>query len=412
MRKIDGTTIIFSVLSAILAYFVGEVLITFAYGKIPDEALMGLYFGIIGIIIVSVMCFCVYKISKLKYEIPANNIFFKSLQILIILTFSVLLVLGAGFEFLYSLNLNGVSFGTNYIIAVDNSGSMEGNDPNYERFNALNELFSSVKNNQKIGVYVFNTESTNVIPLQKIDKSKLNEYKSMLEKYKVSDGGTNLMNTLEDIMNYIEKENVKNNTDVIVISDGECSINNNVLNKFVNKRIPIHTIGVVDTYNSLHNISIQTRGNYYDIGHIEELGSTLNTIYNLQTGHFLVGRRSGLEADMLRYIIMRVVFIFILSIIIKIMELFIIDIVALRKFITVQCVLFSMLSAICIEFIMQNINIDESLVRFLMILFISLLFATHIIKRKNDIERLELDFNLIDNKNMDNKKDENRKSLK
>lgn len=418
MRKIDIWITIFSIIAGVIAFFCGELLFAYTYQRIPDEIVVGLYFTVIGVIIVSIICLCVYKISKLKFEIPANNIFFKSLQILIGLTIIISFILGAGFEFLYSLGAEKITATDNYIIAIDNSGSMGQSDPYFERFNALNELFSSIKSNQKMGVYVFSNESSNIIELQNIDKSKLKDYQHMLEPYKVSNGGTNLMGTLQDIINYIETEKVKGGSSVIVISDGECNIDKNIVDKFVAKGIVIHTIGVEATYSSLQEISATTGGIYYDIGDVNALRQTFTTIYNLRTNHILIDSREGLTAGMVRYIIMKIIFIFILALIIKIMELFILDIAYLRKFIVIQCIFFSVLAAGISEFFMQHTNLSTNFVRFLMVLFISLLFATYLYKRKESSTYMteEFDFSSINNKSkpkgINDNIEENRKSLK
>lgn len=418
MRKIDVWITIFSIIAGVIAFFCGEILFAYTYQLIPDELVVGLYFTVIGIIIVSIICLCVYKISKLKSEIPSNNIFFKSLQILIALTIIISFICGAGFEFLYSLGSEKITATDNYIIAIDNSGSMEQSDPSFERFNALNELFTSIKSKQKMGVYVFSNESTNIIELQNIDKLKLKDYQNMLEPYKTSDGGTNLMGTLQDIMNYIEIEKVKGGSSVIVISDGECNIDNNILNKFIDKGIAIHTIGVQATYSSLQKISTATGGIYYDIGDVNGLRQTFTTIYNLKTNHILLGSREGSASTMTRYIIMRILFIFILALIIKVMELFILDISPLRKFIAVQCILFSIIAGVIAEFFMQHTNLNISFVRFLMVLFISLLFATYLKNKKNSSNYMteEFDFSSINNKSsskgINNTIEDKRKSLK
>ncbi len=395
MRKFDITIFIFSIIAAFIAYFTGELIFKSLYQNIADELLIGLYFSIVGAIIIILICLCVYKLSKLKDEIPANNIFLKSLGILTSITVILCFILGAGFEFLYSFNPNSNKISSNYIVAIDNSGSMETNDPHYERFDALNELFSSIKSNQKMGVYVFNSGSENIIELQNIDKSNMNKYQQILNQYKISDGGTELMKTLREIINYIETNNVKGGTSVVVISDGECDVDYNLLNNFQQKNIPIHTIGISSTFNSLNDISAHTNGIYYDIGDTYLIRETFTKIYNLQSDRTLITERTGTTSGMLLYIIMRIIFIFILILIIKVIELFIIDIKSLRKSIMFQSILFSIIASILMEFILQNSNINESLIRFLMILCASILFVSYLSKinyTKNTIPQ-EFKFN-------------------
>lgn len=421
MRAIEFISLIFSVVAAFIAYFIGEALFKATYSVLPDEIVVGLYFALIGVIIIAVICFCVYRVSKLSKEIPVNNIFLKSMITFVGLVLIISFILGAGFEFIYSLGFNKNLSKDNYVVVIDNSGSMKHNDPNYERFTALNELFDLVKGNQKMGVYVFSDSNTNVIPIQKIDKSKLNEYQVLLEAYKVSSGGTNLMPALNNIIEYIETENLKGKTSIIVISDGECDINNNILNRYYKNQIPIHTIGVLTSPNSLMEISLQTQGNYYNISNLNDLKTTFNTIYNLKTNHILLSSRDTATSDSLAYIIMKLVFIALLVFVIKLMEFFIFDIKALRTAIMTQCILFSALASLIMEFIMQNTAINENFLRFLMILFASLIFTTYLIPKKSNLNNTSdlIDYDLISksskngtSSSISDDNDEGRKSLK
>lgn len=423
MRVFDWVTLIFSIIAAGIAWIAGETVISFAYGNIFDEIVVGAYFAVCGFIIVFIMCFCVYKISKLKYEIPVNNIFLKSMITLVSLTVVISFVLGAGFEFLYSLGFKKNTATDNYIVTIDNSGSMANNDSNFERFNALDELFSSIKSNQKMGVYAFNDSNYNIIPLQNIDMSKISEYKKEIDYYKISNGGTNLMGSLRDIADYIDSSNIKGNSSVIVISDGECDIDDSVIDRFVKQGIPIHTIGVANGYKSLHNISEKTGGTYYDIKDVSNLKLTFETIYNLKNDNMLLERRAPKYSGNIGYAIMKVLFISILAIAIKIMELFILDIKDIRTSVAVECISLSILAGLILEFVMQNTDLNEYIVRFFMITLISIIFVFRLHKLQNTKLPKTIagvDYELINNRLVGSSKgvsdrderDNGRKSLK
>lgn len=419
MRKFDITTFLFSIIATIIATVASEALIFCVYTKIPNILLVGLYFVIVGISIVSITCFCIYKLSKLKSEIPVNNIFLKSMNTLVILTILLTIVFGSLFEFLYEMNFSKNKVTSNYIVAIDNSGSMDLNDSQYERFNALNELFNSIKTNQKMGVYVFNDTSANVLPVQSIDKNNLGNYQSIINNYKFSENGTDLMLALEDI--YANIQTISGSSSVIVISDGECNINNETINKFINANIPIHTIGVADAYSSLHDVSVKTGGTYYDIKDTKTLKQTFSTIYNLENNNILLMKRKGKTESSMLYILMRIIFIAILAIIIKTMQLFIVDIKDLRTSIIVQCVLFSIISGLSLELLIQHTSLDERIIRLIMIMFMSLIFVGYLNKSNSSKNSIldEQSYNLINNRLVGSKKssieDENnekRKSLK
>ena len=60
----------------------------------------------------------------------------------------MLLVLGIFFEFIYELNFGSTMVQTDkYIFAIDNSGSMQDNDPNQERVAAIKKLLANREDN-------------------------------------------------------------------------------------------------------------------------------------------------------------------------------------------------------------------------------------------------------------------------
>lgn len=404
MKKFDITTFLFSVVATIIAFVAGEALI---YTQMPNILLVGLYFVITGISVVSITCFCVYKVSKLKFEIPVKDIFLKSMNTLVLITIMSTMTMGSLFEFLYEKSFSKNKVTNNYIVLIDNSGSMEVNDSQYERFNALNELFDSIKQNQKMGVYIFNDVCTNILPLQSIDKNNLNNYQSVLDSYKFSENGTDLMLALENIY-----DNIQNigSSSLIVISDGECDINDITINKFINADIPIHTIGVADAYSSLHDVSVKTGGTYYDIKDTKTLKQTFSTIYNLENNNILLTKRTGKTKNSTLYMLMRITFITILAFIIKIMQLFVVDIKDLRTSIIVQCVLFSIAAGVSLEFLMQYTNLDERVIRFIMVAFISLIFVQYSNKIIDDQKYKMINSRLVGNKS--NLMDDKRNALK
>lgn len=183
--------------------------------------------------------------------------------------------IGDFFEFIYELNFGSTMVQTDkYIFAIDNSGSMQDNDPNQERVAAIKKLLANREDNAQFAVYSFG----DVIQCIR----ELNPISNGIDDFATSpSGGTPIVGVLSKIMEDMESGTLPydEGCQVILLTDGYATdtsfLNfelNKTLKKFNKKKISISTVGLgyVDE-KLLNNISGKTGGISVTTDNVDEL---------------------------------------------------------------------------------------------------------------------------------------------
>lgn len=375
LKSLDFIFFIFTFISAIISFIFTEMIVTSLYYNVPDIVLMGIYFALAGLIVSVFTNICAYKVSSIKNIIPVPNAFFKSLIIFSTLSIIVLFPFGCLFQYIYSLGIKNIERVDNYIVLIDNSGSMAETDVNYKRYEALNQLFTTIDKKQTISVYVFSDDYTKVVESKHISPLDIEEFQNTFKPYMVSAGGTETMKVLDAISLEMKEKPLAGKTSVIVISDGECEVDNNILEKFKLLGIQINTIGVYEAgfTDTLYRISNYTGGTYYNINNIEDLVGILTGMNSFKIDHILIGLRSNNVENPTYYFFLRILFLFLLAFVIKIIQLLIIDVSIVRAIIFTECILFSFVASLLTEYLLQNTKTTEPTIHMIMMFFIALI---------------------------------------
>ena len=136
--------LIVSIIASVIFFLLGEVIYRTLITDVNSVFFMGVYFAVFGLILSSAF-FIVSRVIGL--DITSKKILVSGICIL------MLLVLGIFFEFIYELNFGSTMVQTDkYIFAIDNSGSMQDNDPNQERVAAIKKLLANREDNAQFAV--------------------------------------------------------------------------------------------------------------------------------------------------------------------------------------------------------------------------------------------------------------------
>lgn len=181
--------LIVSIIASVIFFLLGEVIYRTLITDVNSVFFMGVYFAVFGLILSSAF-FIVSRVIGL--DITSKKILVSGICIL------MLLVLGIFFEFIYELNFGSTMVQTDkYIFAIDNSGSMQDNDPNQERVAAIKKLLANREDNAQFAVYSFG----DVIQCIR----ELNPISNGIDDFATSpSGGTPIVGVLSKIMEDME----------------------------------------------------------------------------------------------------------------------------------------------------------------------------------------------------------------
>ena len=276
--------LIVSIIASVIFFLLGEVIYRTLITDVNSVFFMGVYFAVFGLILSSAF-FIVSRVIGL--DITSKKILVSGICIL------MLLVLGIFFEFIYELNFGSTMVQTDkYIFAIDNSGSMQDNDPNQERVAAIKKLLANREDNAQFAVYSFG----DVIQC-------IRELNPIMEDM---ESGT---------LPYDE------GCQVILLTDGYATdtsfLNfelNKTLKKFNKKKISISTVGLgyVDE-KLLNNISGKTGGISVTTDNVDELEKAMASAVRVtDSSRNLLSSRARTDHNWL-YALMRIIFLIILG---------------------------------------------------------------------------------------------------
>lgn len=300
--------LIVSIIASVIFFLLGEVIYRTLITDVNSVFFMGVYFAVFGLILSSAF-FIVSRVIGL--DITSKKILVSGICIL------MLLVLGIFFEFIYELNFGSTMVQTDkYIFAIDNSGSMQDNDPNQERVAAIKKLLANREDNAQFAVYSFG----DVIQCIR----ELNPISNGIDDFATSpSGGTPIVGVLSKIMEDMESGTLPydEGCQVILLTDGYATdtsfLNfelNKTLKKFNKKKISISTVGLgyVDE-KLLNNISGKTGGISVTTDNVDELEKAMASAVRVtDSSRNLLSSRARTDHNWL-YALMRIVFLIILG---------------------------------------------------------------------------------------------------
>lgn len=313
-RKINWLMVLFSLIGGTVGYGIGEFVLAEYESSLPNVVLMAIYFGQLAFF-VSLFCLLAEIISPtLNGKGWRQRYVSTSWKMLVPSSLVLLFATGALFQFLYGLNVGSFKRPENIVMAIDVSGSMDGNDPNRQSFRAATDLIQKMKKSNQAAVIAFDDRATVIQPLMRLQSQAVkDDITQKLNEYKRTGGGTEISRALAEVRKQIEGDSGKRRSLVILISDGYNSMDvPAVTEPFRQEQIPIHTIGVSAGSEGealLRDIAGQTGGSYHRVDESSELTFIFDRIYEENQVRHLVGERTGSSQDSMLSAVLRVVLI-------------------------------------------------------------------------------------------------------
>lgn len=321
---LDMKLLLSSLIAAVVSWLIGWILYESLMEKISMPILIGIEF-LLFYIVLTVTIAIVNSISRNQED----DILFLDSRVKIVgmLMIGGIVILGLSilFQFLYELNSEIESeHPSSYIFVIDDSGSMESNDPSALRYAAIEEVLDGMPEEFPYMIYQF-SHGVNVLR----DMAPISEG---MEEFPVYNGGdTRIRNVLKQIYADYESGVWSDSVAprVILLTDGYATDIGlfrscvGILKKFSKAHITISTVGLgnVDE-NLMKKIANITNGVFVDVSDTSLIRDAMaEAARHYSSDKDLLSYRSTKELNWL-YTILRVLFLSILGTLIGIMMIF------------------------------------------------------------------------------------------
>lgn len=303
----------------VAAFIIDTILFQTLYRNIPNIVLFGLLMAIFTLGILG---------GSLASTTRYSKDFGKAL-LGVLVSAVIIFVAALIFEFLYELNFMPKKADTvptegsitDYVFCIDDSGSMGDNDSENQRYTALNDILSKLDETSNVGVIRFSDKIDQESTLQALNAEQSDKLHALIDNPSMS-GGTNFKKPLKRAYEMYKKLGIEGRNQIVVLlSDGECSLNVNRMAKKYNRLgIKICTVylghgGYIPDV--LQELANQTGGTAVSVQDADTLIQTFNEIVTTtnQTGtdagkysRFLWNPRSVSDQNNIWAMIIRVLF--------------------------------------------------------------------------------------------------------
>ncbi len=360
-------------------YFVaGEFLYRLLLNKIPTPLLVGLYF-------LGLMIFVIIGIKIISTTMVRTSKGYKDIVLRCVALCAAILAAGALLEFVYEICFKErVTAPSSYVFAMDNSGSMETNDPDYQRYDAIQGVLENQKPNFQFAVYTFANSPKLIRPMGPVSDGT--EFD--LEE---PNGGTGIKTIIETMYEAIDNGELElgKNGKILLFTDGyatdmmpilgKASLNR-VLEKFSNKGISISTVGLGSPDDELMDmIAKKTNGVYVRVEDADLLEDGMKQAIDSNSDRNLLDYRSKVSYDFI-FTVIRFVAILLLGLLLGLLKMYICEPFLDTRPLWLTSVICSLIAAACVEFGMNKFGLLPQLMRF----FMCVLLAMGTLKTKAD----------------------------
>ena len=173
--------------------------------------------------------------------------------------------------------------GVDVILVIDDSGSMDDNDPNDERLEVAKTLIDKLPQGSSIGLVRFTDATNKLTKVLTYDKDEAKSYITS-KKFK-SDGGTHMYNAIEKAIPLFTTTDDSRMKMMVVITDGKTTDtkkHDKIVKKASEQSIKIYTVGLgaETTYfeQYLKPLANNTAGKFYLASQASELGAIYDDI--------------------------------------------------------------------------------------------------------------------------------------
>lgn len=313
-RKFDKLTLVLTIAAGLVVWLIDTVL----YRLLQDYLWRPLLIALLFLVCVLLICALILLISKKNTYFEDEFLFLHSgaavfigLAVCCVVVFACSML----FEFIYDRESQTVTEATSYIFLIDQSGSMATNDPDFERYSAVEEVLSGQSQDFPYAVYAF---STSLIPLKEMAPIS----SGPIDWGEPEGSGTAIIRSLTELKDLIDNGNLNMGAHprVILLSDGYAtdtgffSNEKAICSDYAASGISISTVGLgnsVDT-DLMQSIASRTGGVYLHVDNAGQLSPAMLSAATTFAGRDLLSVRIMGSGNAL-YAFLRILFLFLLG---------------------------------------------------------------------------------------------------
>jgi hypothetical protein len=365
-------------LAGLLWTVIGETIVMVFFptgfsGDIVNVLFTSVYFSLLALFSLAAALLSEHAFSS----ILANKTFFRTVIItpqlpgLLSLSFFIVLIGSGVLQFIYQLDTNGQKKETydDYYLLVDNTGSMEWNDPQNERIRFLSQLVNKLPESKRVALVSFNTMATVNVALQFATSNAKNDVNRLITTLH-SDLATDIVGALETTATVLSNDSKRKGI-VLFISDGapsedfmgKVSYLATTLSIYKNKNIPIYTIMLRDKQSPseeielgidlLKRISTGTGGTHSTVDNFNVLDMTIQSTLAIEAIRNLLTRRVSDKNGFPLYNILHIVFLTLIGLLIGYVFYGVFPYIPIRIFLLLQVIISGLLAGLILEIPMQ-----------------------------------------------------------
>lgn len=304
--------IIITALIGVLFAIIGEVILYFLADLIWTPLAIAIYFAVFG----GIILFASYRLNKARGDYSGWSK--KNLTAVVTAAFKkaaiallILVVLAGVFEFVYDTEIITSSKASSYTFVIDDSGSMEGSDPDMIRVEAIHDIMKNEKKDFPFAIYRFTHEVEKIRDMDPYDDG---------EEFAFGpDGLTDIVGALRKVVDDIESGDLEvgKSPRVLLLSDGasdEAGLDE-VIDDCIKNNITVSTISFgVGHSDMLEEIAEETGGIYTDVDDIKDLKDDMANAIAYSHDRNLLSERVVNSNETL-YLVLRIVFLILLGIV-------------------------------------------------------------------------------------------------
>lgn len=259
-----------------------------ARSAVPMELFLGGLFALF----LLVVCLVVLLVSSMMLTYRADVIsgrYGKGKVILYLLGAALVIgLLIAGAQFLYALTFHSATpmgQASTYVFLVDDSSSMETNDRNQQRYDAVEAILSGCSGDTRYALYTFSTRTKLKVPMQTVSQG-------FPQNYSPDFNSTYMKEALETVIADYEAGvwTAQGPTALVMITDGDpmdfdsLSDVRHLLDKCKQYNITLGIVGVIGADRSLmEQMANYTGGQYADITDVSQLYEAVKSVSGISS---------------------------------------------------------------------------------------------------------------------------------